>query len=123
MQTASGRKREDYDQTIFLPSRAHHAYSMAVDHGVKFVMRNGQFWTPEGIAAIDRTLNYKFVVSPCTEHLLEPRLDDVLNEFDRVRTAIATLGRGTTYHRSCMREIFQRNGKPFAMPECGAAWV
>lgn len=51
---------------------------MAIDHGMKFVKANGEFWSLEGIAAIDSTSSYRLRVAPESQHLLEPQVGDFL---------------------------------------------
>ena len=40
-------------RAFYPASRAHHAFSMAIDFGMRFKMRNG-FWSLEGLALMDR---------------------------------------------------------------------
>ena len=95
-------------------SRAHHALCMAIDHGFKFVKANGELWSHEGIAAIDPKINYHFTLCPHTVLLLTPVRSRDLTMHGVCALADLPIGSGPN-------SILQRDGKPFAMPDCEEA--
>ena len=58
-------------------SRAHHAYSMSIDFGMKFAKRDG-FWTPEGLLHLTDAGGYKIEIAEESLGLLEPRVGDLV---------------------------------------------
>jgi hypothetical protein len=62
----------------FYPAaRAHHAYSMAIDFGMKFEKRDG-FWTPEGLLTVTGAGGYLIDIAQESHQLLLPRAGDVI---------------------------------------------
>lgn len=112
-------------------SRAHHAYCMAIDHGMEFERRFGK-WEPEGLIHLAGATGYKIAIHPDSLHLLEPQDGDVgiwdqewSGHRDEGRFSYPVIGRYASNepytsvdYRPPMHTIIQRNGKPFHWPEC-----
>ena len=64
----------------FYPAtRAHHAYVMALDFGMKFAKRDG-FWTPEGLLTVTGAGGYRIEIAEESLALLEPRVGDLTTQ-------------------------------------------
>jgi hypothetical protein len=118
--------------TYFFPAaRAHHAYTMALDFGMKFAKRDG-FWTPEGLLTITGAGGYRIEIAEESLGLLEPRVGDWFIENGQGDILLCT-GRegGMIQYRNigskikrtgsmgvlCYKSIIQRDGKMFHWPE------
>lgn len=99
---------------FFPTSRAHHAYSMAIDFGMKFEKADG-LWTPEGLLNVTGAGGYRIVVAQLSMSLLEPQVGDIVG-FREGR--VVRVSKVTDANRH--RPIIQRNGIAFHWPECEA---
>jgi hypothetical protein len=103
---------------FFPASRAHHAYSMAIDHGMECATRFGK-WPTDGLLYVTG----KLYVHLDSWGLLEPRVGDVL--YTRMKQGgisieeITCEERQEKAHHLIARggRIIQRNGIPFHHPE------
>jgi hypothetical protein len=116
--------------TYFYPaSRAHHAYVMSIDFGMKFRKKSG-LWTPEGLLTVTGAGGYKIEIAEESLGLLEPRVGDLVSFVDGHAAKVGNLSKrhpetfqvygGTmTFDTKASRikTIIQRDGKPFQMPE------
>lgn len=102
----------------FPATRAHHAFCMAADFGMRFERRNG-LWSLEGLKDIDAASDYRIYVHPESVGLLEPQDLDILHRTNGycqtvgvhigIPKTLAQLADGAV--------IIQRNGLPFYWPE------
>jgi hypothetical protein len=91
-------------------SRAHHAFCMAIDFGMKFRTTKGGLWEPEGLLHIQNPA-YRIEIAEESLHLLEidPKTDLTLK-------GIGGVPSDSTGYRDQNR-IIQRDGIPFHWPE------
>ena len=107
---------------FFPASRAHHAFAMAIDFGMRFKKRNG-FWTPEGLLGITGGGGYRIEVAGESIHLLQPRQGDLIRwhnptAWDSHVHRFSLLYNDEPIHAdNRLLEIIQRNGLPFHYPE------
>lgn len=102
---------------FFYPAcRAHHAYCMALDFGMKFEKRNG-FWTPDGLLAITGGGGYRISVARESESLLEPQAGDTAQHPMNGNCHVLTGSSCFDWFHSSGMKIIQRNGIPFHWPE------
>jgi hypothetical protein len=110
----------------FYPAnRAHHAYVMAIDFGMKFKKRNG-FWSPEGLLGITGAGGYRIEVAEESLSLLEPEMGDwILQRRVMPHTGIDYV-RMLQWSSECLMDgvrllatdhIVLRGRKPFHWPE------
>jgi hypothetical protein len=119
--------------------RAHHAYTMALDFGMKFEKGSG-FWTPEGILTVTGAGGYKLVIAEESIRLLEPHVGDVIRwtsshgePWEELHHRVITRGspelhlfdtsaaKRSLSKRSLRASISERNGIPFHWPESSEA--
>ncbi|WP_020472387.1 hypothetical protein [Zavarzinella formosa] len=117
-------------------SRKHHAYSMAIDFGMKFVTRNG-FWSPEGLMGITGSGGYRIVVADESHPLMQPRVGDIIRWISSCGEPWEELHHRVVAHGSpdlhlydidaakrtlakavLQSSISERNSIPFHWPDC-----
>lgn len=92
-------------------SRAHHAYCMALDFGMKFKTTKDSLWEPEGLLHIRGASGYKIMVAEESMHLLESN-----DETDLTVNGLTRAVDANPVSKEANR-ILQRNGIPFHWPE------
>ena len=121
-------------------SRAHHAYSMAIDFGMEFEKRFGK-WDRDALVHLSGATGYKLYVDEGTLHLLQPRRGDLVfydnlhggEAWDEVSGIITPdderypyigtgeplmlMDSGEHPYVKELRRIIQRNGIPFHYPD------
>lgn len=108
-------------------SRAHHAYSMALDFGMEFEKRFGK-WDTDSLLHLSGAIGYRICLHGESVNLLEPREGDLLKVWFS-RPACAGPLAIDYFVLSCPwgeaefaleyegHQVLQRNGKPFHWPE------